>query len=102
MNEGSTAALLTFAGYTISVFLLAILSNRVAKGKDFVGEYFLGSRGFGVWAFALTFAATNHRVSGFDLHTRLDLGSVDRRLHGDAAGIDGVDWQTHQSDCTKM
>ncbi len=65
MNEGSTAALLTFAGYTISVFLLAILSNRVAKGKDFVGEYFLGSRGFGVWAFALTFAATNASGGSF-------------------------------------
>ena len=84
MNEGSTAALLTFAGYTISVFLLAILSNRVAKGKDFVGEYFLGSRGFGVWAFALTFAATNasgrvlYRIPGFDLYAWLDLGPVDR------------------------
>ncbi|MAI31790.1 MAG: hypothetical protein CMM07_08975 [Rhodopirellula sp.] len=65
MSEGSTAALLTFAGYTISVFVLAILSNRVGKGKDFVGEYFLGSRGFGVWAFALTFAATNASGGSF-------------------------------------
>ena len=65
MNEGSTAALLTFAGYTISVFVLAILSNRVGKGKDFVGEYFLGSRSFGVWAFALTFAATNASGGSF-------------------------------------
>ncbi|MGI9469978.1 MAG: sodium:solute symporter family transporter [Rubripirellula sp.] len=59
MGETSNAALFTFVAYTISVFLLAMLSNRVAKGKEFVGEYFLGSRGFGVWAFALTFAATN-------------------------------------------
>jgi len=65
MSEGSTAALLTFAGYTISVFALAILSNRVGKGKDFVSEYFLGSRGFGVWAFALTFAATNASGGSF-------------------------------------
>ena len=65
MNEGSTAALLTFAVYTLSVFVLAILSNRAAKGKDFVGEYFLGSRGFGVWAFALTFAATNASGGSF-------------------------------------
>lgn len=64
-NEGSTAALLTFVGYTISVFFLAILSNRAGKGKDFVGEYFLGSRGFGVWAFALTFAATNASGGSF-------------------------------------
>ena len=65
MSEGSTAALLTFAGYTISVFILAILSNRIGKGKDFAGEYFLGSRSFGVWAFALTFAATNASGGSF-------------------------------------
>ena len=59
MSSGSNTALYVFLLYTIAVFLLAILSNRVAKGKDFVGEYFLGSRSFGVWAFALTFAATN-------------------------------------------
>ncbi|MGC6441904.1 MAG: sodium:solute symporter family transporter [Rubripirellula sp.] len=59
MISGTNTALLTFLFYTIAVFLLAILSNRVAKGKEFVGEYFLGSRSFGVWAFALTFAATN-------------------------------------------
>lgn len=59
MIDGSNTALLTFLIYTVAVFLLAVLSNRVAKGKEFVGEYFLGSRSFGVWAFALTFAATN-------------------------------------------
>ena len=59
MIENSNAALITFVAYTLSVFGLAMLSNRAAKGKEFVGEYFLGSRGFGVWAFALTFAATN-------------------------------------------
>lgn len=59
MIEGSNTALWVFLLYTVAVFLLAILSNRVAKGKEFVGEYFLGSRSFGVWAFALTFAATN-------------------------------------------
>src|SRR6056297_1158529 len=59
MNESSNAALICFLLYMLGVFLLAVLSNRVAKGKEFVGEYFLGSRNFGVWAFALTFAATN-------------------------------------------
>ena len=57
--NGSNTAVWTFLGYTIAVFLLAVLSNRVAKNKEFVGEYFLGSRSFGVWAFALTFAATS-------------------------------------------
>lgn len=65
MGEGSNAALITFLVYTVAVFLLAVLSNRVAKGKEFVGEYFLGSRSFGVWAFALTFAATNASGGSF-------------------------------------
>ncbi len=65
MSEGSNAALITFLVYTVAVFGLAILSNRVAKGKEFVGEYFLGSRSFGVWAFALTFAATNASGGSF-------------------------------------
>ncbi len=65
MAESSHAALFAFGIYTIAVFLLAMLSNRVAKGKSFVGEYFLGSRGFGMWAFALTFAATNASGGSF-------------------------------------
>lgn len=65
MTEGSNAALITFLIYTAAVFLLAMWSNRVAKGKEFVGEYFLGSRSFGVWAFALTFAATNASGGSF-------------------------------------
>ena len=64
MSE-SNAALISFVVYMLAVFLLAILSERVARGKDFVGEYFLGSRGFGVWAFALTFAATNASGGSF-------------------------------------
>ncbi|QDT13262.1 sodium:solute symporter family transporter [Planctomycetes bacterium K23_9] len=59
MNNASSGALIAFAIYTIAVFGIAVLSNRFAKGKEFAGEYFLGSRSFGVWAFALTFAATN-------------------------------------------
>jgi sodium/pantothenate symporter len=65
MGESSNTALITFTVYTIAVLLLAVLSNRAAKGKEFVGEYFLGSRSFGVWAFALTFAATNASGGSF-------------------------------------
>ncbi len=65
MGEGSNAALITFGIYTAAVFLLAVLSNRATKGKEFVGEYYLGSRSFGVWAFALTFAATNSSGGSF-------------------------------------
>ena len=60
-----SSALITFVAYTVAVLFLAVLSNRVARGKEFVGEYFLGSRGFGVWAFALTFAATNASGGSF-------------------------------------
>jgi sodium/pantothenate symporter len=51
-------ALITFSFYLLAVFFLAWKSSRVQKGKGFVNEYFLGNRGFGMWAFALTFAAT--------------------------------------------
>jgi len=50
--------LLVFGIYLLGVFVLAWLAGRVRKGKSFLSEYFLGSRGLGVWAFALTYAAT--------------------------------------------
>ena len=65
MNESSGGALVAFSIYIVVVFLLAVLSNRAAKGKEFAGEYYLGSRSFGVWAFALTFAATNASGGSF-------------------------------------
>jgi sodium/pantothenate symporter len=63
--SGSDAALVTFLIYTAAVFVLAALSNRLLKSKNFVSEYFLGSRGLGVWAFALTFAATSSSGGSF-------------------------------------
>jgi len=57
---GPNAALWTFAIYTVAVFVIAGFSNRLlSRKKSFLGEYFLGSRGLGMWAFALTFAATS-------------------------------------------
>ncbi|NIP93005.1 MAG: sodium:solute symporter, partial [Akkermansiaceae bacterium] len=38
--------------------MIAYLAGRARKGKEFVGEYYLGGRNFGMWAFALTYAAT--------------------------------------------
>ncbi|MFK7819837.1 MAG: hypothetical protein AB8G99_14040, partial [Planctomycetaceae bacterium] len=64
-QAGSNAALLTFLAYTAVVFVLAGLANRLLKGRDFLSEYFLGSRGLGVWAFALTFAATSASGGSF-------------------------------------
>lgn len=57
-GAASNSALISFAIYIALVFVIAGLANRAQKGKSFVGEYFLGSRGIGLWAFALTYAAT--------------------------------------------
>jgi len=64
-SPGSNSALVVFAIYTLGVFALAILSNRLLQSKSFLSEYFLGSRGLGVWAFALTFAATSSSGGSF-------------------------------------
>ena len=61
----SNAALWTFLIYMMAVFSLAAFSNKLLKGKNFLSEYFLGSRGLGVWAFALTFAATSASGGSF-------------------------------------
>jgi len=61
----SNAALATFILYTLGVFVIAALSNRLLQKKAFLSEYFLGSRGLGMWAFALTFAATSASGGSF-------------------------------------
>lgn len=63
--DGTDAALVAFLIYTAAVFVLAALSNQLLKSKSFISEYFLGSRGLGVWAFALTFAATSSSGGSF-------------------------------------
>lgn len=62
---GSNSALITFLIYTLAVFAIAWLSNRIRQSKSFLSEYFLGSRSLGVWAFALTFAATSASGGSF-------------------------------------
>ena len=64
-GKGQNAALISFAIYMLFVFALAWLAGRIRSKKEFVSEYFLGSRGLGVWAFALTFAATNTSGGSF-------------------------------------
>ena len=44
---------------------MAALSHRVLARRKFLSEYFLGSRSLGVWAFALTFAATSASGGSF-------------------------------------
>lgn len=62
---GSNSALITFAIYTLAVFGLAYFSHRLLQSKSFLSEYFLGSRNLGMWAFALTFAATSSSGGSF-------------------------------------
>ena len=64
-SYGSNAALFTFLVYTLGVLFLAWMSNRLRRTKSFLSEYFLGSRSLGVWAFALTFAATSASGGSF-------------------------------------
>lgn len=64
-NDSSNTALISFGIYLLGVFILAWLSSRVRQKKEFVGEYFLGSRNLGLWAFALTFAATSASGGSF-------------------------------------
>jgi sodium/pantothenate symporter len=59
------AALLTFAVYVLVAMFLAWLSSRLIRKKSFLSEYFLGSRSLGMWAFALTFAATSSSGGSF-------------------------------------
>lgn len=65
LAAAGTSALVTFLVYTLLVFGLAALSNRLLKDRDFLSEYFLGSRSLGVWALALTFAATSASGGSF-------------------------------------
>ncbi len=55
------APLISFAIYLAIVFIIAGFANRKQsddKPGGFLKEYFLGNRSIGMWAFALTYAAT--------------------------------------------
>ncbi|RMG32219.1 MAG: hypothetical protein D6725_18180 [Planctomycetota bacterium] len=63
--QSSNAALVTFLVYTLGVFGVAYVANRLLRQREFISEYFLGSRSLGMWAFALTFAATSASGGSF-------------------------------------
>lgn len=65
LAAAGSSALVTFLVYTLAVFGLAALSSRLLKDRNFLSEYFLGSRSLGVWALALTFAATSASGGSF-------------------------------------
>lgn len=65
MSETSSLTMVVFVAYIMGVFVLAGFSHRLLSKKAFLGEYFLGSRGLGVWALAFTFAATSASGGSF-------------------------------------
>jgi len=65
LAQSNNAALWTFFIYTVLVFVLAGFANKLLSERNFLSEYFLGSRGLGMWAFALTFAATSASGGSF-------------------------------------
>jgi sodium/pantothenate symporter len=64
-DAGANSAIIAFALYMAVVMVLAWLSNVLRQSKSFLSEYFLGSRSLGMWAFALTFAATSSSGGSF-------------------------------------
>ena len=65
MSSGASATLGAFLLYTAVVLALAWFAHRVGSKKSFLSEYFLGSRGLGMIALALTFGATSASAGSF-------------------------------------
>ncbi len=65
MGSGTDSSLVLFVAYTAVVLALAWLSHRTLKKRSFLSEYFLGSRGLGMIALALTFGATSASAGSF-------------------------------------
>lgn len=63
--DSGNSAIITFVFYIGIVLFLAWLSSRITSEGSFLSEYFLGGRKLGVWAFALTFAATSASGGSF-------------------------------------
>ena len=64
-SDGSNIALVSFVCYAVVVFVLAALAHRVLAKRQFLSEYFLGSRGLGVLAFTFTYGATSASAGSF-------------------------------------
>jgi len=65
MSASGNSSLIAFICYTAVVLCLAVISNYAFKKRSFLSEYFLGSRGLGVIALALTFGATSASAGSF-------------------------------------
>ncbi len=65
MSSESGASLGAFLAYTAVVLALAWMARRAGAKKAFLSEYFLGNRGLGMVALALTFGATSASAGSF-------------------------------------
>ena len=65
MGETSTVTMVVFVAYILGVFALAAISHQYLSKRSFLSEYFLGSRGLGMWALAFSFAATSASGGSF-------------------------------------
>lgn len=64
-SASTSWTVLVFLVYIVGVYALAMVAHRIAKGRAFVKEYYLGSRSLGAWTLALTFAATSASGGSF-------------------------------------
>jgi sodium/pantothenate symporter len=64
-TEADASTLIAFGLYMGGVFVLALIAHKMLSKREFVGEYFLGSRTLGVWALAFSFAATSASGGSF-------------------------------------
>lgn len=65
MSGSANSSLIAFICYTGIILGLAVISNYAFRRRAFLSEYFLGSRGLGVIALALTFGATSASAGSF-------------------------------------
>ena len=57
-HQTNLYVLIPFFAYLLAVFVIAMLSHRYLKQRQFETEYYVGSRGFGAWVLAMSWVAT--------------------------------------------
>ncbi|MCP4812401.1 MAG: hypothetical protein GY888_07825, partial [Planctomycetaceae bacterium] len=58
INRTQLYSLVPFVAYLAGVFVIAVVSARYLKGRQFESEYYVGSRSFGPWVLAMSWVAT--------------------------------------------
>ena len=58
ISQTDLYSLIPFVAYLVGVFVIAVVSARYLKGRQFETEYYVGSRSFGPWVLAMSWVAT--------------------------------------------